>query len=108
MKPGDMVSFSASTGDLHRMEAENPDRFTEWKDGTLVFENVDFGAVLDRLEDIYGKEFYVLDTLLLQTPISAGLPYKDWEVVTQLLEVTFNVNLKEDQNNIVRLEKRKG
>jgi len=108
MEPGDMVSFSASTGDLHRTEAENPDRFTEWKDGTLVFDNVDFGVMLDRLEDIYGKEFAVQDTYLLHTPISAGLPYKDWEVVTKLLEATFDIDLKEDQNNIVRLEKRKG
>lgn len=108
MEPGDMVSFSATTGDLHKSEAENPDRFTEWKEGTLVFDNVDFGAMLDRLEDIYGKEFAVQDTSLLHTPISAGLPYKDWEVVTKLLEATFDINLKEEQNNIVRLEKRKG
>lgn len=108
MEPGEMVSFSASTRSLHKIEAEDPDRFTEWKDGTLVFENVDFGLMLDRMEDIYGKEFSVQDTSLLNTPISAGLPYKDWDVVTKLLEATFDISLKEEQNNLVRVEKRKG
>lgn len=108
MKPGDMVSFSAMTRDLHKIETANHDGITEWKDGTLVFDKVDFGIMLDRLEDIYGKKFAVEDTSLLNTPISAGVPYENWEVVTRLLELTFNVTFKEDQNNIVRLEKRKG
>lgn len=108
MTPGDMVRFSSATQYLEKMEAENPGRFTQWKDGTLIFDNVTFGEMLDRLEDIYGKDFYVQDSLLLQTPVTAGLPYENWETVTKLLEVSLNVELNEEQNNKVRLEKRKG
>ena len=104
MKPGDMVSFSASTRDLHRAETENPERFTEWKEGTLVFENVLFGSMLNRLEDIYGKEFIVSDSTLMEVPVSFGLPYENWETVTNLMEVTLNIKLIEEQNNKIRVK----
>lgn len=108
MNPGDVVTFSARTRDLKKIEAVNPENFTEWKDGTLIFENVEFGAMLKRLEDIYGKTFTIRDSVLLQLPVNFGLPYENWETVTQLMELSLNVKLIEERNNKVVVEKRKG
>ena len=106
MSPGDMISFSSATRDFTRMNVENPQSYAEWKEGTLVFDKVKFGSMLDRLEDIYGKEFVVNDSTLLSIPVSFGVPYKNWETVTSLMELSLNIEFKEVENNKVRLEKR--
>jgi len=108
MSPGDMISFSSSTRDFTRVNTVNPQSFTEWKEGTLVFDNVKFGTMLDLLEDIYGKKFMVNDSTLLNIPVSFGVPYKNWETVTSLMELTLNVDFVEMEDNKVRLLKRKG
>lgn len=108
MKPGEMVSFSARTRNLHKLETSGPEGFTEWKDGTLVFENVEFGSMLDRLANIYGKEFEIEDTTLLQLPVNFGVPYENWETVIKLMELTLMVDLIEEPDNKIIVKKREG
>ncbi|WP_236973506.1 FecR family protein [Membranihabitans maritimus] len=106
MEPGDVVSFSAEGQDLQIKEADNPQTYAEWKEGTLSFDNVEFGTMLNQLEDIYGKTFLTNDSVLLNTPVRFAFPYKNWETVTTLMEVSLNIEIIEEENNKVRMEKK--
>ncbi len=72
MKPGETIQYSAETEKLHKNLAD-PSELTEWKDGSLVYHDIDFSEMLDHLEDIYGKKFFVKDSILLIASITSKM-----------------------------------
>lgn len=107
MNPGESVQYSAETKRLQKNRSVESWALTEWKDGTLVYNNVLFGDMLDHLEDIYGKEFDVKDDNLLEKHVNFGVPYKNWEVVKNLMERTLGVDIVPGSDNKTIIIKRK-
>lgn len=109
MKPGELVSFSSKSGELQRVNRELIKHQTDWKEGALTFNKMQFGTILSSLEDLYGKQFEVKDSTLLSRTVSLALPYENWSTVRQLIEITMDIDFIEyEQNNIVRIGKRSG
>lgn len=109
MKPGDLVSFSAQSGELHqnkKLESKAP---MNWKDGTLTFTKKPFGKVLSSLEDIYGKQFEVKDTAMMNRKVTLALPYENWATVRKLIEVSLNLEFVENENkDVLKIKKGQG
>lgn len=108
MKPGDHVSFSSKTKVLRKNEDKKYRNFLNWKNGTLSFRKMEFGKILTELEDIYGKRFDVQDKTLLSRKVTFAVPYENWETVYKLIEVTLNLEIIENNNNVVKIKKRAG
>lgn len=109
MNPGELVSFSALSGELHKNDGSPGSDRTDWKEGTLTFKKISFGEVLSSLKDIYGKTFEVEDESLLDRTVNLALPYENWETVRQLIGMPLNVEFIEQENkDVIKIKKRSG
>lgn len=106
MEPGESLAYSARSQKLKQHESETAESMTEWKDGTLAYHDIDFKQMLEHLEDIYGKHFEVLDQSLLDTKVSIGVPYKDWNTVKSLMELTLQLRITTKENDQVLIQKK--
>lgn len=104
MVPGDFVQFSSTSQKLKTEKLAN-EAPIDWKEGTLTFWNVSLGQVLLELEDIYGKSFDVVSADIEKINVSIGLPYGDWETVKNLLELSLNIEMADEENNKIRIRK---
>lgn len=107
MQPGESIGYSAETKELQNNDPKQSKALTEWKDGSLLYDNVSFGEMLDHMEDIYGKEFEIEEDELRKKRISAALPYENWEIVKKLIEVAFSVEFIPGTDNKIRIKERK-
>nr|WP_262912815.1 FecR family protein [Membranihabitans marinus] len=108
MEPGDFVQYTRGKSFLVEKSDLGMDNHLEWKEGTLSYRDVEFRSMLQNLEDIYGKTFLVEDENLLSTRVEFGVPYEDWETVTQMMEWMLKIDIEEIGNNQIRIKKRKG
>lgn len=107
MEPGETVQYSAQTREWIKLEPDLASSITEWKDGVLMFEDVRFGDMLQRMEDIYGKSFEVADSNLLNRRVFFAVPYENWEVIRKLTETTLRVEFKTGNNEKIIIKNRK-
>lgn len=107
MVPGQWVSFSSVADELLQKTIDSSEPMTEWKEGTLFYQDVEFRFILENLEDIYGKTFEVADSVLLQTRVNVGVPYEDWETVIDMMSWMVGIEVIEVDENQLRIEKRK-
>lgn len=104
MKPGDWVSFSSEKNVLEQKEVEKPKALSEWKDGTLSYQDVEFRLMLQSLEDLYGKSFKVDDPLLLNRRVNVGVPYEDWDTVMDMMEIMLGIEVKELEGDAIQIK----
>ena len=107
MLPGEWVSYSAVRNELLQKSVGKIDPLTEWKDGTLSYQDVEFRFMLQNLEDIYGLEFSVDDSTLLSRRVNIGVPFEDWETVKDMMGWMLDIEVIEMSDKQVRIEKRK-
>lgn len=107
MLPGEWVSYSATANELVQKSLDKVESVTEWKDGTLSYQDVEFQFMLENLEDIYGKSFEVADSALLHRRVKVGVPYENWEAVKEMMGWMLDIEVVELEENQVRIEKKK-
>lgn len=107
MQPGDWVSYSAIDDILIQKILDNGEEKTEWKDGVLSYRDVEFRVMLQNLEDIYGKSFEVSDQDLLTKRVNFGVPFKDWDTVTEMMEWMLGIEIMELGDNQIQIKKQK-
>nr|WP_255785159.1 FecR domain-containing protein [Membranihabitans maritimus] len=74
-----------------------------WKDGLLQFSDMKLATIIERLEEIYGKDIKVVDTTVLDTEMEFTLPYANWEITGQALALAVGLTL-EDNGKIIELK----
>lgn len=107
LTPGDHITYSGITRALERHEEKLPDEPTSWVDGFLVYENEKLETVLQELKDIYGKSFIMEDSTMLSRQVDLGLPYEDWYTVSELMSLSLEIEMEENNSEITvkKLEK---
>ena len=109
MKPGELVSFSSHSGQILKDTSMVSRERMDWKKGTLTFTKMKFGEVLSDLEDIYGKQFEIDDTVLKDRIVSLNLPFENWATVQSLIEVTLDLEIVDNESNEeLTIKKRSG
>lgn len=106
MVPGEVVTYSSQTLKLEKTVELSTRDLTEWKDGTLSYHDIDFGEMLEHLEGIYGKQFEVQDSSILDRRVTVGFPYEDWETVRNLMEVSLQIELRTGSEGNVEIKKK--
>ena len=101
MKPGDAVSYSLSQQKLEQTDNGTTEMNASWIEGSLLFENDRLEDVLQQLEDIYGKQFEVVDTALLERKVNLGLPFEDWSTVSGLMTLSLEIDMKDMGDKII-------
>src|SRR5690606_28056730 len=105
MEPGQSVSYSASTQKLEKSESDQYGN-AYWMVGTFMYSNKSVREILQSLQEIYGVEFEVEDSSILDRQLTTNLPYSDWSIVESGLELILQTQLesKGDQTIIIRKE----
>lgn len=101
MKPGDAVSYSLSHQKLEQTDNGTTEMNASWIEGSLLFENDRLEDVLQQLEDIYGKQFEVVDTALLERKVNLGLPFEDWSTVSGLMTLSLEIDMEDMGEKII-------
>lgn len=104
MEPGEVVTYSSQTRKLEKTVDLSTRDLTEWKEGTLSYHDIDFGEMLEHLEGIYGKQFEVQDSGILDRRVTVGFPYEDWETVRKLMEVSLQIELRTGKEGNVEIK----
>lgn len=100
MEPGDKVNYSSTEDILERKKIETPEAIAHWLEGILIFEDVSVEEMFVRIEDLYGKKLISADSSLLDRRIFTGIPYEDWEVTKEALELALGVKMIEKDNEL--------
>lgn len=104
MEPGDLVIYSEKTGQITRKQKEMKELYTSWKDGVLTFEESTLREVLQKIEDIYGIEFVVVDPGNNNREITFPLPIDELETTLSILEKTMLGLEIRKENNLYIIE----
>ncbi|WP_236973530.1 FecR family protein [Membranihabitans maritimus] len=104
MTSGDRVIKPVNSGKLEKYKDVSKAEAASWTEGELKFIDQPLGEILTRLEGIYGKQFEVEDTTMLDIPMDVGVPYANWEVMKSALELSLGAKL-EQVGEIVKLKK---
>jgi ferric-dicitrate binding protein FerR (iron transport regulator) len=95
MVPGEMLSYSAERGTiLANTKKSKTEIHTSWKDGVLTFDETPLGEVLNKVEEIYGIDLVIRDTLNENREITTGLPMEELELVLPILEQALGIKIE--------------
>lgn len=100
MEPGDRVDFSAVHNTLKREKVQVLAESVDWRDGILRFENVSVAEMFLKIRDLYGKELITDNSELLARRMFTGIPYEDWSIAKQALELALGVTIEEQGNEL--------
>jgi transmembrane sensor len=97
LQPGEKVKYNVREKIMEKTTDETMATSASWKEGILNFKNMEFREVLIKLTTIYGKDFECEDEALLGRPMYIGIPYADWDMVRQALELSMGVKFIESE-----------
>lgn len=100
MEPGEMVAFSAKSGQTVEKRRVKTQPLTSWKDGTLEFEDVALSELMERIEAIYGWRAVYHDEKLKNRKVSIPLPANDLDLALLMLGKATGIEIdqvKEDK-----------
>lgn len=100
MEPGDRVNFSSIRNTLKQGKVKTIEESANWLDGVLRFEDVTVEEMFKEIEDQYGKKLMSTDSSLLARRMFTGIPYEDWNVAKQALELALGVKIEERNNEL--------
>ncbi len=101
MKPGEMLRYSATFDRILEHKSSSKEKFTSWKDGTLLFVESVMKDVLSRMEEIYGIHIEVTDPAIYDRRVSLGVPIEDVEIAMTVLARGMNLRFTRSQENFL-------
>lgn len=99
MEPGEKVSYSKIEDKIEK-KVVNPEVYSSWTKGTIVFDHTPLSEVFQLMEDTYGLRVDIQDEKLLKKEMNAQDVVRDLDVMMTLIEKTFNIKLIKKDNTI--------
>ncbi len=99
MKPNDFISFNSKTKEI-KSQTVNPTYYTAWLSHKYTFSKVTLQEVCNHLQDFYGLNFKIENTLLANQEISGTLILQDEQSLLQTLSSFLNANIKQQGQQI--------
>ncbi|MCE6989829.1 FecR domain-containing protein [Dyadobacter sp. CY323] len=101
MEPGNSVHYDDKRTELVVKESTTLIRNASWVDGMLDFQNESLADILNRFEELYGKKFQIENKALLSKRMDLSLPYANWELIRNALEISLDIEFEEHENTII-------
>lgn len=101
MTPGEMIRLDAIA---KRMERINPESFTSWKNGRLIFKNTPLYKVAAILEENYGFHVQWKSTKLQDERFSGSCPLDNTDVLLAAIRSVYNDQLSVQANHTIVFE----
>lgn len=100
MKPGEQFTRSKSQTHFEKSIVE-PEKYTAWRNNILVFDNTPLSQVAEIIQDYYGVEIIVSDSLLAERQFTGSLPNNDLEVILLALTTSYKIEIEQRGNKII-------
>jgi len=101
LMPGDFVSFDQMSKEVVTSSEHLLQQKASWIDGMLEFQNEKVYRILKDFENLYGKSFKVKNEELLDRRLDLSLPYADWDLIQQALEIALDVQFEISDHTII-------
>jgi ferric-dicitrate binding protein FerR (iron transport regulator) len=98
MKPGDMVTYSASTAELTNKKVD-PSAYSSWRTGVLSFEETPVTEVIRSIQDNLGISITLEDESLGAQTYTGSIPMNNVEVFFKTLSRSFNIHIQQTGAN---------
>lgn len=98
MKPGDMVTYSASTEEFSNQQV-NPQDYNSWLNNTLIFSNAPIREVITSLEDNLGISINIDKAGLDKETFTGSIPMDNASIFFKTLSRSYNVTIREDNTH---------
>lgn len=100
MEPGEKVTL-ADNQEHFEKQIVNPKRYEAWRNNMLVFENTPLTEVARTIQDYYGVEVKVSDSLLATRQFTGTLPNNDLDVILLALGTAYNIEFERKGDQII-------
>ncbi|GAA5221320.1 FecR family protein [Membranihabitans marinus] len=97
MKPGEAAVVYKDNENIEISHSKIIENEVAWKKGLLRFSDVQLSTIVERLEEIYGKEIRVTNPSALDKEMEFTLPYANWKVTSMALALAVNLELIENK-----------
>jgi len=97
MEPGDVVTYSIQTKKREKQPFKK-DESIVWRDGFTSMRNIPLSRILQKVEDIYGEKFKVLNNDHLKRKFTIGIPVDNFETTLTVLKEVTKLNISKKQN----------
>nr|WP_281501010.1 FecR domain-containing protein [Cellulophaga sp. F20128] len=103
LRPNDVVSYDVDSEILRRSRDSRLEKYTAWKEGSILFYNDPIDAVIKRLEKWYNIEIQIEDAALKEYRFTATFNNESLEQVLELLSLSsamdYEIVMSENQSN---------
>lgn len=101
MQPGNAVMYQKEGAGLIFEGSTTLESNASWVRGMLQFQDETLSDVLQKLEELYGKQFKVENKELLNRRMDISLPYGNWELISNAIGLAMNVQLIQNENEVL-------
>lgn len=97
MKPGELMVYDAKKNSLFR-EPGTAYAKMAWKDGLLIFEQLDAATLFEQLEDNYGYKAIFKDNAIKRKKISGTFKAENLDHLLKGIEIALGISIQKDEN----------
>ncbi len=101
MCPGDFISYSAEKQQITEKRKAVNELPSSWKDGVLILQENSVRDIFDKIAEIYGVEFQVKDSRLLESHTTVRIPMDKLEIALPILEKTLGTRIKQQGKHLI-------
>ncbi|GAA5221043.1 FecR family protein [Membranihabitans marinus] len=101
MVPGDYIKYNENEKIVEKNGENTLSGRASWVSGMLEFENKYLPEILQRFEELYGVHFAIANPDLNLKRMDLSLPYSNWDLIKQALEISLQVNFSEQNDTIL-------
>ncbi|MBX2871824.1 MAG: FecR domain-containing protein [Saprospiraceae bacterium] len=100
MVPGELVTYSQKTKKTQKLtpKTEEP---SSWRDGFVFLENAEFSVILQKINEIYGLKYEVVDQAHLTRKFTIAIPIDNYDTMLSALQEMTGLTVKRTDTQLV-------
>lgn len=100
MEPGELVTYSQKTKKAQKLtpKSEEP---SSWRDGFVFLENAEFADILQKINEIYGLTYKVVDQAHLTRKFTLAIPIDNYDTMLSALQEITGLTVKRTDTQLV-------
>jgi ferric-dicitrate binding protein FerR (iron transport regulator) len=100
MKPGEQVTLLKGQ-DSYNKKMVRMDDYKAWQNSKMIFDNTPLTEVAQVIQDYYGIDILIADTVLASRRFTGTLPNNDLDVILMALQTAYPMQIERNRNRII-------
>jgi ferric-dicitrate binding protein FerR (iron transport regulator) len=100
MKPGEQVTVLKGQ-DAYNKKMVRRDDYMAWQDSKMIFDNTPLTDVAQAIQDYYGIQIVIADSLLATRQFTGTLPNNDLDVILMALRTAYPMQIERNDEQII-------